>query len=582
MNRDALVIGINRYPWFKKTPTDEAKHLKLPAQDAEAIAQLLETQGNFKVTRLPESWIDGRFQVDPQQLVTVAELETAIKKLFQPEGDRIPDTALLFFAGHGLQNQRVGEITQGYLASSDASPKKSIWGVSLQWLRQILNKSPIKQQIIFLDCCHSGELFNFSFDDLQIAASDKMRFFVTASREFESAYSSPSGKHGAFTEMLLKGLNPTGVAEGVVTSMNLKLFMEQELIQVPQKPLVSEGSREILLTSTPEKKHLLDLSNASRKTSNWICRNTLTGHGDRVTSVAISPDGKIIASGSLDRTIKLWDLATGKLLENITQHSGAVTCITFSRNGETLASSSARPDGSIKLWNINTGQLTGTLRTDNWIVLNVWSIALSPDGKTLVSGHHADSTVKIWDVTNQRLLHTLKGHGWAVNSVAFSPDGQIVASGGADSNIKLWNVSTGREIRNFNGVSDAPVGLVQSFFGNNVSDNQVCTVAFSPDGKTLASGGENQFIKLWGVNNKNVNFLKGSSEKVHTVAFSPDGKTLASGGADGIIRIWNLLTGKVTFNLGDSSCVYSLAFSPDGKTLVSGNGDNTIQVWNLV
>ncbi|MDB9379173.1 WD40 repeat domain-containing protein, partial [Nodularia sphaerocarpa CS-585A2] len=423
--------------------------------------------------------------------------------------------------------------------------------------------------------------FNFSFDDLQMVAYDKMRFFVTASREFEGAYSSPSGKHGAFTEMLLKGLNPSLTSEGVVTSMDLKLFIEQELIQVPQKPLVSNGSREILLTSTPEKKHLFDSSNASSKTSNWICRDTLTGHGDRVTSVAISPDGKIIASGSLDRTIKLWDLATGRLVQTIKQHSGAVTCVTFSQDRQTLASSSARPDGSIKLWNVNTGQLKTSLKADNWIVLNVWSIALSPDGKTIVSGHHADSTVKIWDLTNQRLVHTLKGHGWAVNSVAVSPDGQIVASGGADSNIKLWNVSTGREIRNFNGVSDGPVGLVQSFFGNNVSDNQVCTVAFSPDGKTLASGGENQQIKLWGVNNKNVNFLKGSSEKVHTVAFSPDGKTLASGGADGIIRIWNLLTGKVTFNLGDSSCVYSLAFSPDGKTLVSGNGDNTIQVWTL-
>jgi WD40 repeat protein len=578
MNRDALVIGINRYPWFKETSTGEAQHLKLAAEDAEAIAQVLETHGNFRVTRLPERFIDGRSQVDPQGLVTVAELETAIKKLFQPEGDRIPDTALLFFAGHGLGHTPVGGIRQGYLASSDASPRKDIWGVSLQLLRQILRKSPIKQQIVFLDCCYSGELFNFSFDDLQIAASDKMRFFVTASREFESAYSSPSGKHGAFTEMLLQGLNPSRMTPGVVTSMDLKLFIEQELIQVPQKPLVSNGSREILLTSTLEKKDLLDSSNVSSKTSNWICRDTLTGHGDRVTSVAISPNGKIIASGSLDRTIKLWDLATGRLVQTIKQHSGAVTCVTFCQDGETLASSSANPDGTIKFWDVHTGKLKTTLKADDWIVLSVWSIALSPDGNTLVSGHHSDSTVKIWDLTNQRLVHTLRGHVWAVHSVAFSPDGQIVASGSFDGNIKLWNVSSGREIGNFTGVTDSPVGLVKSFFSNNI----VYTVAFSPDGKTLASGGENQPIKLWGVNNKNLNILQGSSEKVHTVAFSPDGKTLASGGADGIVRIWDLLTGEFTFTLGHSSCVYSLAFSSDGKTLVSGNADKTIKVWNLV
>ncbi len=578
MNRDALVIGINRYPWFKATPTGEAQHLKLAAEDAEAIAQVLETHGDFRVTRLPESLIDGRFQVDPKQMVKVAELQTAIEELFQPKGDRTPDTALLFFAGHGLQNQRVGEITQGYLASSDASPRKSIWGVSLQWLRQILNKSPIKQQIIFLDCCHSGELFNFSFDDLQIAASDKMRFFVTASREFESAYSSPSGKHGAFTEMLLKGLNPTGIAEGVVTSMDLKQFMEQELIQVPQKPLVSDGSREILLTSTPEKKHLLYSSNASSKNSNWVCRDILTGHGDRVTSVAISPDGKIIASGSLDTTIKLWDLASGKLLETITEHSGAVTCVTFSQDGQRLASSSANPDGTIKLWDVNTGKLTGTLKADDWIVLSVWSIAFSPDGKTLVSGHHADSTVKIWDVTTQKLLHTLRGHVWAVHSVAFSLDGQTVASGSFDGNIKLWNVSTGREIYNLHALAHHPVGLLKSFF----SDNIIYTVAFSPDGKTLASAGEKQPIKLWLLNNGNVKtVLKGHSQNIYTVAFSPDGKTLASGGADGIIRIWDLLTGEPTFTLGHSGSVYSLAFSTDGQIIVSGSGDKTIKVWTL-
>lgn len=580
MNRDALVIGINRYPWFKETPTGEAKHLKLAAKDAEAIAQLLETQGNFIVRRLPESSIDGKMQVDPLKTVTAEELESAIVQLFQPEGERIPDSALLFFAGHGLRYKPIGGVTQGYLATSDTSPRKNIWGISLQLLRQILNKSPIKQQIIFLDCCKSGELFNFSFDDFQIAESDKLRFFVTASREFETAYSSNTGQHGALTEIILKGLDPSLTSDGVVTSIHLKQFIEEQLIQVPQKPLVSNGSKEILLTCILEKKHLLHSlgARASTNPAKWVCSHTLMGHADTVKSVAISPDGKIIASGSLDQTIKLWDLATGKLLETITEHSGAVTCVTFSRDGQTLASSSANPDGTIKLWDVNTGKLTTTLKADDWIVLSVWSIACSPDGKTLVSGHHADSTVKIWDLTTQTLLHTLRGHIWAVHSVAFSLDGQTVASGSFDGNIKLWNVRTGREIHNLQGLAHHPVNPFKSFFNDNI----VYTVAFSPDGQTLASGGEKQPIKLWSLSNGNVKgILTGHSQSVYTVAFSPDGKTLASGSSDFTIRIWNLLTGEPTFTLGHSGSVYSLAFSTDGQIIVSGSGDKTIKVWTL-
>jgi WD40 repeat protein len=317
-------------------------------------------------------------------------------------------------------------------------------------------------------------------------------------------------------------------------------------------------------------------TNFPKKT--WKVEHTLTDHSDIIKSVAIHPDGQIFASCSLDQTIKIWNLTTGELLENLTEHSGGVTCVTFSSDGQTLASSSANPDGTIKLWDTQSWQLKQTLKGDDWVVLSVWSIALTSNGKTLVSGHHADSTVKVWNLETGELRHTLRGHVWAVHDVAIAPDGNIIASGSFDSNIKLWNLHTGREIRNLNGPGDGPIGWSRSFF----SDQSVYAVTFSPDGQTLASGGDKQPIKLWRLSNGELKSnLTGHTDGVYAVAFSPDGKYLASGSADRTIRIWDLFTGEAIHTLGHSDTVYCLAFSPDGQTLVSGSRDRTIKIWRF-
>lgn len=317
-------------------------------------------------------------------------------------------------------------------------------------------------------------------------------------------------------------------------------------------------------------------TNFPKKT--WKTEHTLTDHSDIIKSVAIHPDGQIFASCSLDQTIKVWSLTTGELLENLTEHSGGVTCVTFSRDGKTLASSSTNPDGTIKLWDTQTWQLKRTLKGDDWVVLSVWSIALTSNGKTLVSGHHADSTVKVWNLETGELRHTLRGHVWAVHGVAIAPDGNIIASGSFDSNIKLWNLHTGREIRNLNGPGEGPIGWPRSFF----SDNSVYAVTFSPDGQTLASGGVKQPIKLWRLSSGELKSnLTGHTDDVYAVAFSPDGKYLATGSADRTIRIWDLFTGEPIHTLGHSDTVYCLAFSPDGQTLVSGSGDRTIKIWHF-
>ncbi|MGB3266483.1 MAG: CHAT domain-containing protein [Microcoleus sp.] len=349
---------------------------------------------------------------------------------------------------------------------------------------------------------------------------------------------------------------------------NVDIFLEK-YPNAPEGRSLKENIEQIL-----EQGH----TQTNYQKKSWKTEHTFTSHSDIIKSVAIHPDGQIFASCSLDQTIKVWNLTTGKLLENLTEHSGGVTCVTFSSDGQTLASSSANPDGTIKLWDTQSWQLKRTLKGDDWVVLSVWSIALTPNGKTLVSGHHADSTVKVWNLETGELRHTLRGHVWAVHDVAIAPDGNIIASGSFDSNIKLWNLHTGREIRNLNGPGDGPIGWPRSFF----SDNTVYAVTFSPDGQTLASGGAKQPIKLWHLSNGELKSnLTGHTDDVHAVAFSPDGKYLASGSADRTIRIWDLFTGEAIHTLGHSDTVYCLAFSPDGETLISGSRDRTIKIWRF-
>ncbi|MBD2481246.1 serine/threonine-protein kinase [Planktothrix sp. FACHB-1365] len=285
---------------------------------------------------------------------------------------------------------------------------------------------------------------------------------------------------------------------------------------------------------------------------------TLTGHSRSVWFVAFSADGRTLASGSKDKTIKLWDVQRQREIATLTGHSNIVISVAFSADGRTLASGSN--DKTIKLWDVQRQREIATLTGHSD---SVRSVAFSADGRTLASGSW-DKTIKLWDVQSQREIATLTGHSDSVFSVAFSADGRTLASGSADKTIKLWNVQSQREIATLTGHS-----------------NIVISVAFSADGRTLASGSAGKTIKLWDVQSQGqIATLTGHSNHVCSVAFSPDGWTLASGSADKTIKLWDVQSQREIATLtGHSNWVISVAFSADDRTLASGSGDKTIKLW---
>jgi len=297
---------------------------------------------------------------------------------------------------------------------------------------------------------------------------------------------------------------------------------------------------------------------------------TLEGHSHHVRLVAFSPDGGMLASGSRDETIKLWDMATGREVRTLTGHTSEVWSVAFSPDGQTLASGAGW--GGLKLWDVATGRELRTLAGHTGLV---GSVAFSPDGRMLASGA-GDHKIQLWDVATGRELRTLIGRTETVWSVAFSPDGQTLASGSDGQTITLWDVSTP-----YSPLSIRPSGRVLRTLTGHA--DRVSSIAFSPDGSILASGSGDETIKLWDVSTGRVlRTLTGHTDTVRSVAFSPDGQTLASGSFDNTIKLWDVGTGRELRTLtGHTNAVYSVAFSPDGQMLASGSYDHTINLWDV-
>jgi WD40 repeat protein/tRNA A-37 threonylcarbamoyl transferase component Bud32 len=278
-----------------------------------------------------------------------------------------------------------------------------------------------------------------------------------------------------------------------------------------------------------------------------------------VHSVTFNRDGQQVVSGHSDGVLKVWDLATGKVILNFKGHTGVVRSVAFNPSGKHLVSGSK--DGTLKVWDAESGEEILAFRGHTG---EVSSVAFSPDGRHLVSGS-GDKTVRVWDAEQGQSILTLQGHSAQVRDVAFSPDNQLVISGSFDGTVKVWNSETGRETRTLEGYA-----------------GRVITVAFSPDGKRIVSGSEDKMLRVWHVeNDREPLTLEGHKAKVSSVAFGPNGNRLVSGGGDKTVRVWDAESGRETLTLkGHTDDVKSVAFSPDGQRIVSGSGDKTVKVWD--
>ena len=281
-----------------------------------------------------------------------------------------------------------------------------------------------------------------------------------------------------------------------------------------------------------------------------------------VRSLSFRPDGKTLASGLSDGTIRIWDAQTDELLRTFVGHASGVENIAYHPDGKTLASS-GRLDGNIRIWDADTGELLHTLTGHTGWIHN---FSFRADGRTLASASH-DETIRIWDANTGEHLHTLTGHTGAVYSVSFHPNGKTIASVSEDATLRIWDAMTGTYLRTLT----RHTGWVES-------------VSFSPDGKTLASGSRDETVRIYDAQTSELlHTLTGHTGYVSSVAFRPDGQVLASASADHSIRFWDATTGKHLRTLtGHLGPVSSVAFGPDGRTLASGSADGSIRIWDVI
>ncbi|MFN6519594.1 MAG: WD40 repeat domain-containing protein [Nostoc sp. CreGUA01] len=282
-------------------------------------------------------------------------------------------------------------------------------------------------------------------------------------------------------------------------------------------------------------------------------------HPTTISAVSFSPDSSILASGSNDSFIRLWDTQTGIEIKILHGHTGPISSVAWSYDGQTIASGSY--DQTVRLWDVRTGEC---VRIFKGHICGILAISFSPDNFQVASC--GDDSIRLWELCSGKCRKVLHNHNHVIRSLCFSPDSLILASGSDDCLIQLWDQKTGRCLK----VLKGHTGIIES-------------IAWSPDGRYIVSGSFDCSVRLWDIQlSECLKVLTGHTAMVRSVAWSPDGLTLLSGGHDSSVRLWDVGKSKCFKVLqGDSKIVRSLAWSLDGQTIASGSYDSYIRLWNI-
>ncbi len=660
LNRDALVVGICQYD----DPSLNSEQLKALAMQAEQLAQLLETKGDFKVKRLP---CTAEICLDLKERIEIGDLEKAIDQLFNPPNQSVTQTALLFFAGHGLLKEtRVSR--EGFLATSEAD-NKSVYGVSYQWLAKILCNSPIKQQIVFIEACHSGAFLE-AIEEEQKKGCFKSKdiCFITSSRAHEEALANGLltqdlldilKNQNITTHLLIKELQNKekqpnrgsqrfqikthGKSIALISELKIKkdffkkttlmsrisaVFMIVVLVatltvsvswlyqqyRIKQEEVAKQlkDMKDIadkLVKDTEElakhkagelvKQKQAEFAEAKRKEEEFARlkheeeKRKLTKIEQQKKDEEEKEQAKLAEAKRKEEERKLAEIEQQKKDEEEKKQAELAEAkrreeelarlkideerklaeIEQQKKAEEEKKQAELAEAKRKEEEKKQAELAEAKRKEEEKKQAELAEAKRKEEELarLKTDEENDilallkEEVELTNYDNWQKLKTFSGHVTEVYSVAFSPDGKTALSGGEDYTLILWNIATGKKLKTLKGHS-----------------YHVHSVAFSPDGKTALSGGgeKDKTLKLWDITSgKELKSFIGHSNAVKTVAFSPDGKTALSGSTDNTIKLWDIASGKELKTISGYGNVHRVEFSPDGKIALSGG--NTLTLWDI-